>query len=122
VVARQVEDRDDGLGGLLARDPLDGEGDDLAGAGLALVLCLLLDVADDDRGLALGLGLDRLDQLGLGVGGSERGDPLELAAALLLEVGELGLAAFERCLVLGELAVAGLDPALLGVAAFLALD
>ena len=36
VVAGQVQDRDDRLGGLLGGQPLDRAGDDLAGAGLAL--------------------------------------------------------------------------------------
>ena len=57
VVARQVQHGDDGLGGLLARDPLDGQGDDPAGAVLALVARLGLDVAHDQRGVALGLRL-----------------------------------------------------------------
>ena len=41
-----------------------------------------LDVADQQRGLALGLPLDRLDQLGAGRLGGEAGDPLQLAPAL----------------------------------------
>src|SRR4051812_26582116 len=122
VVAGQVQDRHDRLGGLFARDPLNRQSDDLAGSGLALVLGVLLDVADDDRGLALGLGLDGLDQLALGVGGSQAGDPLELTGALGLGLGKLRLLPLERLLVLGKFAVAGLDPALLGVETFLALD
>ena len=55
-------------------------GDDLAGALVALCLGLVLDVPDDQRGLALGLVLDGGDQLGLGVVRGQPGDPLEFPA------------------------------------------
>ncbi len=92
VIARQVQDRDDRLGGLLARDPLDRERDDATGPILTLVARLGLDVAHDQRGVTLGLGLDVLDQLGTRLGRRQPGNLLEHPAPLLLEVGELRLA------------------------------
>src|SRR3954453_9605985 len=80
----------------------------------------MLDVTDDERGLPLRLRLDVLDQLGLCVRRGQAGDPLELPLAVGLEVEQLGAAALECLLVLGQLAVAGLDPALLGVESLLA--
>ena len=79
VIARQVQHGDDRLGGLLARDPLDRQRHDLAGPQLALVTCLGLDVTDEVGRVALRLGLDHLDQLGLGLGHRQAGDPFELA-------------------------------------------
>ncbi len=77
LVAGQVQHRDDRLGGLLGGQPLDGQRDDLAGAALALFVRLPLDLADEQRGLALGLVLDGGDQLGLGLLGGEPGRALQ---------------------------------------------
>ena len=130
VVARQVQHRHDRLGGLLAGHPLDREGDDVASPLLALVGRGSFDVADDDRGLALCLVLHRGDQLSLGrLGGQTRralqdqppllGHVLECLAALRglgIELGQLTLA----CL---DLALLGVDPRLaLGQPVFAALE
>ena len=78
LIARQVQHRDDRLAGLLAGDALDRQRHDLAGALVAFLLRLALDVPDDARGVALGLVLDRRDKLGLGLIGGQAGDPLQL--------------------------------------------
>src|SRR5436305_766395 len=83
-----VQHGDDRLGGLLRRHPLDGQRHDLAGAGVALLPRLVLDVADEQRGFALGLRLDRLDQLGLRVGRGQPGHPLELLPPFGFEVSQ----------------------------------
>ena len=84
---------------------------DLAGTLLALSLGLRLQVADEDRGVPAGALLDRLEQLGPGVGGGEAGDALQLPLVLALPGGEPGLPLGERLLRLGQLGVALLDPA-----------
>ena len=53
-------------------------------------LRLALDVAGEQGGLALGLRLDRGDQLGLGLLGGQAGDPLEHRPALASATVELG--------------------------------
>ena len=93
---------DHGLAGLLAGDPLDGQGDDLAGPLLAVLAGLGLDVPDDQRGLALGLVLDARDQLGLGLVGGEAGGALQHGAALLVQAAELGPLPVDLPLRLGQ--------------------
>ena len=88
LVAGQVQHGHHGLAGLLAGDPLDGQCHDLARALLAVGARLVLDVPDDQRGLALGLVLDAGDQLGLGLVGGQAGHPLQHLAALLVELVE----------------------------------
>ena len=78
LVAGQVHHGDHGLAGLLHCHPLDGEGDDLAGALVRLGLRLVLDVPHRDRGLALGLVLHGRDELVPGVVRGQPRDPLEL--------------------------------------------
>ncbi len=63
LVARQMQDGDDRLAGLLGRYPLDGQRHDLAGALVAFLPRRALDVPDGHRGLALGLALDGRDEL-----------------------------------------------------------
>ena len=81
LIARQVQHGNHGLAGLLGGHPLDGQGDDLAGAFVPFGLRLVLDVPDDERRFPLGLVLDDGDQLGFGRVGGEAGDALELAPA-----------------------------------------
>ena len=82
LVPGQVQHRDHRLAGLLGRDPLDGQGDDLAGPLLALRPGLVLDVPDDEGRFALGLVLDRGDELRLGRVRGEPGDALQFLAAV----------------------------------------
>ena len=56
---------------------LDGRGDDLAGAGIGLVLGALLQLLDLERGLVRHFALDLLDQVLLGVFGSKTGNALK---------------------------------------------
>jgi len=56
---------------------LDGRGDDLAGAGIGLVLGALLQLLDLERGLVRHFALDLLDQVLLGVFGSKTGNAFE---------------------------------------------
>src|SRR6185437_1756309 len=97
-----VQDRDDRLAGLLGRHPLDGQGDDLAGPLLALRPGLVLDVPDDEGRFALGLVLDRGDELHLGRVRGESGDPLQLLAAVGVELVQFGRAPLEVLLALAE--------------------
>src|SRR5215472_12154616 len=53
--ARMLQHGHHGLAGLLAGDPLNGQRHDLASPLLAVGARLVLDVPDDQRGLALGL-------------------------------------------------------------------
>src|SRR6185437_142343 len=90
LVPGQVQDGDDGLAGLLGGDPLDGQGDDLTGPLLALRPGLMLDVPDDEGGLALGLVLDGADELGLGCVCGEARDALQLFALVGLKLVQVG--------------------------------
>ena len=81
---------DHGLAGLLARDPLDGERHDPPGPLFPVAAGLGLGLADDQRGLALGLVLDGGDEFGLGLLGGQPGGPLQHLAALVVQPGELG--------------------------------
>jgi hypothetical protein len=85
-----VQDGDDRLAGLLGGDPLDGQGDDLAGSLLALRPGLVLDVPDDERRFALGLVLYRGDELGLGLVRRQPGYALELLAPVGVQLVQLG--------------------------------
>ena len=95
LVARQVQHADHALRGLLAGDPLDGVDDDVPGAVFGGVAGVVLDVPDQQRRLALGLRLDRLDELGAGGVGGQAGDPFQLAAPRLLAARD-GRLAIER--------------------------
>ena len=110
VLARQREDADAGLCGLLGRDPLDRDRDDLAGPLLALLAGALLDLADLRHRAPLGL-VDHLgSELLPGLGGRHPRDPLELR--LVLVGGLLQLFPHERELVLPLLQLRGspVDP------------
>ena len=121
LIARQVQHRHHGLAGLLGGDPLDGQGDDLAGALLAFDLGLVLDVPDDERRFPLGLVLDDGDQLGLGRFGGEAGDALEFAFPFRVFLVELGGAALQVLLARGQGLGALLDPLELLVQPLLAI-
>lgn len=106
---------------------LDGGGDDLAGAGIGLVLGALLKLLDLERGLVRHFALDLLDQVLLRVFGSETGNALEhfgLAAlddldlfVFLVQSGVLLveglLALFQRVRLAVEVLLLLLEPALL---------
>jgi hypothetical protein len=121
LIARQVQDRDHGLAGLLGGDALDGQRDDLAGALVALGLGLVLDVPDDERRFPLGLVLDGGDQLGLGLVGGEAGDALEFALSFRVLLVELGGAALQVLLAAGQGLGALLNPLELLVQPLLAI-
>src|ERR687898_3345266 len=119
VVRRQREDGDGRLRGLLGRDPLDGQGDDLAGAAVGPPPRLLLRGADQAHGVALGLLLDLLDEHDLGLGGGHGRDLLEAAAVLLGGGLELGPGGLEDLLAVVEGDLAAVEQGRLGVEAFL---
>ena len=121
VVAGQRDRGDHRLGGLLRGDPLDHRAEDPPGPDLGLVLGGALDVAGQDRGGPLGVGLDGLDQLDARVLRGETGEPLEHPTPLVLDVEQLGAALLEGGLHLDELLGALLEVALLEVEALLAL-
>src|SRR6185312_7703729 len=102
LVPGQVQYRDYRLAGLLGRHPLDGQGHDLAGPLLALRPGLVLDIPDDEGRFALGLVLDRGDELRLGRVRGEPGDPLQLPAAVGVELVQFGRAPLEVLLALAE--------------------
>jgi hypothetical protein len=83
VVGGQRQHRHGRLRGLLGGDPLDGEGDDLAGAAVGLLPRLLLEVPDQTHGVALGVLLDLLDQDRLGLAGGHGRDLLQPAPVLV---------------------------------------
>ncbi len=85
----------DRLACLLGRDALDRERDDLPGPLLSFFLCLVLDVPDHERCLALGLLLDRRHQLGLGLLGHQPRHALKFCLALDVELVELSLPLIE---------------------------
>ena len=116
---RQREDGDGRLRGLLGGDPLDGQGDDLARAAVGLLPRLLLEVADQAHGVALGLLLDLLDEHGLGLGGGHGRDLLEAAAVLLGGGLELGPGRLEGLLAVVEGDLAAVEQGRLGVEALL---
>ena len=119
VVRRQGEDRDGRLRGLLGGDPLDGQGDDLARAAVGLLPRLLLEVADQAHGVALGVLLDLLDEDRLGLGGGHGRDLLEAAAVLLGGGLELGPGRLEGLLAVVEGDLAAVEEGGLGVEALL---
>ena len=97
----QVQHADDALRGLVAGHPLDGLDHHGTGAGLGGCLRLVLDVAHQERGVALGLILDGVDQLGPGRVRGEPGDPLKFPAIARGCDGELGLATGQGRLTVG---------------------
>jgi hypothetical protein len=103
LIARQVQHRHHRLAGLLGGDPLDGQGDDLAGPLLALGPGLVLDVPHHQGRLALGLVLDGGDQLGLGLDRGQPGHPLKLGLALAVQLVDLGGPVSQGALALVEL-------------------
>jgi hypothetical protein len=119
VVRGQGEDGDGRLRGLLGGDPLDGQGDDLARAAVGLLPCLLLEVADQAHGVALGVLLDLLDEEGLGLGGGHGRDLLEAAAVLLGGGLELGPGRLQGLLAVVQGDLAAVEQGRLGVEALL---
>src|SRR4029453_299809 len=119
VVGGQGEDRHRRLRGLLGGDPLDGQGDDLAGTAIGLLARLLLEVADQAHGVALGVLLDLLDEHGPGLGGGHGRDLLEPAAVLLGGQLELGPGRLQRLLAAVQGDLAPVEQRRLGVEALL---
>ena len=77
LVVGERDGGDGGLGGVLRREPLGGDGDDAAGVAVGALLGLLLDVAHQRRGLPPGLVLHPLEDLAARVLGGESRDPLQ---------------------------------------------
>lgn len=127
LVIGQGHHTDGDLGNMVGSAALDGRGDDLAGAGIGLVLGALLQLLDLERGLVRHFALDLLDQVLLGVFGSKTGNTFEhfgLAAlddldffVFLVQSGMLLveglLALFQRVGLAVEVLLLLLEPALL---------
>ena len=79
LLGRQVQHADDGLGGLLAGDALDGLDDDRSGPVGALAAGLVLDRAHQQCGIAPGRGFHDGQQLGLCLLGGQASHPFQLA-------------------------------------------
>src|SRR5215212_6728193 len=122
VVRGQGEDRDGRLRGLLGGDPLDGQRDDLARAAVGLLPRLLLEVADQAHGVALGVLLDLLDEEHLGLGGGHGRDLLEAATVLLRGGLELGPGRLEGLLAVVEGDLAAVQQGRLGLERLLPAD
>ena len=126
LVARQVDDRDRVLGGVVRGDALHRRDDDLAGLVVGLLAGPALDRPGELDGVVLGLLADRLEQDPLGVLGRQPGHALEggdlllvgpaellaLVLDLALAVDELAALLLEHVGALVELLVAGEQPAL----------
>ena len=81
VVARQIDDGDRGLDGVVGGAALDGLGDDGAGAVGGLLARFGLEALDQARGVAPRVGFDLLDQQLARLVAGQAGEPLEIAAA-----------------------------------------
>ena len=137
LVVRQRHDRDRDLAGVVGGAALDRRGDDLAAETVGLVLVLGLDLLELGGLFMRDLGLQRLDQIGLGLLDGVAGDLLEHlllgfadGADLILlcfHIGELGVEriglAVERVVLAVERLLLLLETALLllqvGAAGFL---
>ena len=82
VVARQIDDRDGGLDGVLGGAALDGVGDDLLGADGGGLARLGLEPLDEVGGVAARVGFDLLEQQLARLVGGQAGDALQLALPL----------------------------------------
>src|SRR4029450_11907856 len=91
LVRGQVEHADNPLGRLVARHTLDGVAHDRPGPHLRGRFRLVLDLADEQSGVALRLSLNGFHQLRTGGLSSESSDALQLAAVRLGRAGELRL-------------------------------
>ena len=109
LVARQVEDRDRVLGGVVRGDPLDRRHDDLAGAVLGLVAGAPLDRLGELDGVVLGLLADGLEEDALGVLGGQPADALEGDDLLLVGLHQLLARPIELALAVDQLAIAALE-------------
>ena len=89
VVGRELDEGDRGLGGVARRDPLQGVGDEVAGAALRLGAGLLLELPHAARELVTDEVLPALEEMLLRLADGQARDPLELgelARARLLQV------------------------------------
>ena len=113
VVAGQVHDRDRRLGDVVGGVALDREADDLAGLALGVALGGLADLGDAAGGLGLGLVLDVGHQAGARLVRAHPGDALELHGLLADQLVELAVAQLDRRLALAQLVLDALEVALL---------
>ncbi len=116
VVARDVDDRDRGLRGVVRGDPADGDADDVAGLAVRLFAGALLRFADDDRRVVAHVLLDAVEQDGLRLVRGHAGERLEPGlllgdslVELLLALGDLPSLAGQLVLALVERFGAALD-------------
>ena len=109
LVVRQRHRRHRRLGGLLGRDPLNGERDDLLRLALGVPSGGLADLADLVGGLGVRLFFHPAHQLGLGVLGRHAGELLEPATFFAVQLLELFFAIGQRLLTAAEVAGALAD-------------
>ena len=108
-VIGQGHHRNGGLAGVVGGAPLDGGGDDLAGAAVGFVLQLALDLLQLGHGIVLGLGLHLGDQLGLGFLHRQAGDLLQHFKLAVFQRFQLGLLLVQGLQLLAELFLLGFD-------------
>ncbi len=109
LVGRQRQHRDRDLRGLVGGDALDGLGDDLASATLALVPGRQLRLSDLACDLVAQVLLDLRHQDALGFLPGHVGDALQLELLLVRALLELGLDVVERLLLVAELALGAVE-------------
>ena len=104
LVVRQRHDRHGHFAGMVGGAALDGGGDDLAGAGIGLILVLGLDLLDHECLLMHDVVLQAVDEEGLGLLDRIAGDLLEQLHLGLFELIDLILLGVDR----GDLLVEGI--------------
>ena len=106
LVARQVDDDDRVLGGVVGGHALHRGQDDVAGLVLGLLARAALDRAGDLDGVVLGFGANGFEQHGLGVLGAHARDAFQGRDLVLRGLGQVLAGLVELALALEELAVA----------------
>ena len=102
-VIGQRDHRHGGLRHVVGGAALDGQGDDLPGLSVRLVLEAGLDLLDLHGRLVGHIGLQLIQQILLGLLGGEAGDPLQDLHLALLDLLRLGLGGFQLGQTVGEM-------------------